>query len=818
MTFREKILFIKNLSRKKKLILAAVCLLIFFIIAMLVGMVSNSLSGGLFGKTESLGLFGYIGRGLSSGLAITIILFLGMLVLAFFIIGKGRLRNAITDTDERGVNFFKNSTLGSARWSNEEDIRRQFEVGTIDEVVETVFGTLPDQGSQVVAYKKNRSGPSGNRNILIYGSPGTGKSFTYVRTEMLQSIRRGDSLVVTDPSGELYRDCAGYFRQQGVDVKLINFMDPKYSDGWNCVTETIDPETERLSGTRLNSFCEIYITNLSMEGLNDNFWQDGAINLFAAYIGLCAWRREVAILEGLRQGIACIYSSLGRAEKYREKEIDSVLSNEHGNIVEGKNLFREAAREAGLSKGEANEMIAAIENAAPPFTMNEVLYYILTLRDSAAMGVKFASIPLEHPAASSYLNFNDPDVSANVKSSTRQGLSMKLKLLYGDTRLKNLVSTDGIVLSEINRKQTAFFIITQDKEDTLRPIASLFFSFLFKNAEDNWDRESSLAAERGLDRPDLREVNIILDEFYSLGVIKNFATLISTTRKRKLNISIIVQGITQIFQNYGDYDAATILTCCDFVVFLGCNDPETAKYISEFLAGLSTVATQSRSESDMTLFHNRFETLQVSETQRNLMTQDEARRWRGKVFLCKVGEQPSELMPFPFTNHPSAKALIQTSLWSHQTISSDREKNPFSSMTVDKVVNQAADEYSFSGPLAKVMNDLEIRVLSANSDDRAEPVRSRKVFTMDELFGESEPVKVMPEDIQEEKPGPEPGPPKVDLSIPIDVEFRETEAGSVLDDDRHTVRGDGDRAGKKKGRTRNPQGKSRGDTGFTFRD
>lgn len=77
----------------------------------------------------------------------------------------------------------------------------------------------------------NPEAPTGkNGNILVIGGSGAGKSASFVIPNALQLL---GSYVFTDPKGELYDRTAGFYKQQGYDVHVINLVDPKCSDGYN---------------------------------------------------------------------------------------------------------------------------------------------------------------------------------------------------------------------------------------------------------------------------------------------------------------------------------------------------------------------------------------------------------------------------------------------------------------------------------------------------------------------------------------------------------------------------------------------------------
>ena len=59
---------------------------------------------------------------------------------------------------------------------------------------------------------------------------GAGKSATYSKPNAYQML---GSYVFTDPKGELYDKTAGYLKKNGYEIKVLNLVDPKYSDVYN---------------------------------------------------------------------------------------------------------------------------------------------------------------------------------------------------------------------------------------------------------------------------------------------------------------------------------------------------------------------------------------------------------------------------------------------------------------------------------------------------------------------------------------------------------------------------------------------------------
>ena len=59
---------------------------------------------------------------------------------------------------------------------------------------------------------------------------GAGKSASYVIPNACQRL---GSYVFTDPKGELYDKTAGYLRENGYKIKVLNLVRPEKSDGYN---------------------------------------------------------------------------------------------------------------------------------------------------------------------------------------------------------------------------------------------------------------------------------------------------------------------------------------------------------------------------------------------------------------------------------------------------------------------------------------------------------------------------------------------------------------------------------------------------------
>ena len=115
----------------------------------------------------------------------------------------------------------------------------------------------------------------GNVNVLVVGGSGSGKSASYSIPNAYQCL---GSYVFTDPKGELYDKTAGYLRQNGYKIKVLNLVHPQYSDGYN-------PLMHVASEIDVDIIANTIVKGQKTEGSNsDPFWDDSAEMLLKALI------------------------------------------------------------------------------------------------------------------------------------------------------------------------------------------------------------------------------------------------------------------------------------------------------------------------------------------------------------------------------------------------------------------------------------------------------------------------------------------------------------------------------------------------------
>ena len=196
------------------------------------------------------------------------------LIAGLFIIFLRKNSNVHGTMDnERNLVYSTKGTYGTAGWMGEDELHKELEVTKdLKRCKGTILGEL--DGKAVCVPVDTMM----NRNVAVYGAAGSMKSRAYVRNMVFQCVRRGESLIITDPKSELYASMAEYLRDNGYVVKVFNLISPENSDSWNCLRE-IEGDNQELMA---QIFCDVVIRNTMLNGKMDPFWDTGAIALLKA--------------------------------------------------------------------------------------------------------------------------------------------------------------------------------------------------------------------------------------------------------------------------------------------------------------------------------------------------------------------------------------------------------------------------------------------------------------------------------------------------------------------------------------------------------
>ena len=130
---------------------------------------------------------------------------------------------------------------------------------------------------------------------------------------------------------------------------------------------------------------------------------------------------------------------------------------------------------------------------------------------------------------------------------------------------------DSFDISVLGKEQTVLFLNISDTDRTFDQLVNILYTQTLQVLCSNADANPSGALEV--------PVRIIMDDFASSARIPDFDKVISVIRSREISVSLILQSLTQLESMYSSAESTTIINNCDHLLYLGCQDTETARFI-----------------------------------------------------------------------------------------------------------------------------------------------------------------------------------------------------------------------------------------------
>lgn len=575
----------------------------------------------------------------SYGLAIALIFAFALTFVAAMVFRKNMDLNGAKEIDDRGMITSNAGTYGTAEWMSEAEAKQVYEVGPVEKVTGTILGQFTQEGEEVIALPFE---PTGNRNLILIGPPGSGKSFGYVRTAVFQSIVRGESVVVTDPKGEIHNDMRKLLEANGYKVKVFNLINLDLSNAWDCVQEIYDPITGNIDDQRVITFCKTVITNTGGGAGGDPFWESSEENLFRVAVSYCAFMRETTLIKIYERRTKELLTQLPFITEEDGDKLIEIVKNPESAMFDRRKVVEYLA-ENFYGKEEGNKKLQSWEDDAPTCNISDI-YNALLHNDLNSWEDNFKNVPLNHPAASAWAVFKG--MGERVQPNIVGGLNTRLQL-FMTYKVRRVISNDDIRLANIGAEKTALFLIISDDNASMQLLSSLLLSFLFKDLKEAFD---AVGGERRI------PVNVVADELANTGVWPNFEKTIATARSRKIAVSLILQSLPQLTQLYGEENAETIIGCCNTMLVLGCNDKYTAEYISD-KSGIVTIRAKSVSDSRASTIGLRGAmqgySLSEGDGKRNLMNPDEVQHLgKEEILIMTNGQNLLKAKRFGFIHHP----------------------------------------------------------------------------------------------------------------------------------------------------------------------
>ena len=523
-----------------------------------------------------------------TGAFVSLWLSLHPLDLLLGVAGAALVRLAVYLKAKNAKKYRRGVEYGSARWGRPEDIAPY-----IDPVPDWNIPLTRTESLTMTSRPKDPK-TARNKNILVIGGSGSGKTRFFVKPSLLQMH---SSYVVTDPKGQLLRETG----------KLLEHGGPKRDENGKPVRD-----------------------------------KRGKV-VYEPY--------RIKVLNTINFSKSMKYNPLAyvRSEKDILKLVNVIIANTKGDGEKSSEDFWVKAERLLYCA-----LIGYIWYEAEPEERNFITLLDLLNACEAREDDETYKSPVD--ILFDDLAKKQPDhfaVKQYVKFKMAAGKTLKSILVSCGARLapfdikelRDIMTEDELELDTMGDRKTALFLIMSDTDTTfnfvIAMLQSQLFNLLCDKADDFYNGRLPV------------HVRCLLDEFANIGQIPNFDKLIATIRSREISASIILQSQSQLKTIYKDA-ADTIVGNCDVTLFLGGKEKSTLKEISELL-GKETIDSLSQSENrGAQTSHG----LSYQKLGKELMTQDEiAVMDGGKCILQLRGVRPFFSDKFDITKHPRYRYL-----------------------------------------------------------------------------------------------------------------------------------------------------------------
>ena len=161
---------------------------------------------------------------------------------------------------------------GYSRWAKDKEIMNA------NDVVKVPFidKSAPSGGTPIIYDDLNAYIDNSNMHTMVIGATGSGKTAGIINPTMKMLMKAKESIVVTDPKGEIYEDNYKILKDLGYQIIVLNFREPQKGSCWNPYDLPYKYQQEG-NFDKANELLNDLSTNIVVDGQGqDPFWQNAA--------------------------------------------------------------------------------------------------------------------------------------------------------------------------------------------------------------------------------------------------------------------------------------------------------------------------------------------------------------------------------------------------------------------------------------------------------------------------------------------------------------------------------------------------------------
>ena len=116
---------------------------------------------------------------------------------------------------------------GYSRWAKDKEIKEELDC------VEIKAKNSKSAGVPIILNENEMWVDNGEYHSLVIGATGSGKTQGVILPTVHSLAKAKESMIITDPKGEIYEKTSNMLRARGYQILLLNFRDPQNGNSWN---------------------------------------------------------------------------------------------------------------------------------------------------------------------------------------------------------------------------------------------------------------------------------------------------------------------------------------------------------------------------------------------------------------------------------------------------------------------------------------------------------------------------------------------------------------------------------------------------------
>lgn len=204
-------------------------------------------------------------------IGMTFFLFIAALIGIFMAV-----KSYIFDRDKGfGFSVGTKKEKGYSRWATDKEFQKGLEVVDIKQ------NKLPAAGIALYSKKGKMWVDNGEDHYLVMGATGSGKTVIVAKPMIKLLAKHDESIILTDPKGELYESSAALLKEAGYNIITLNFREPQKGNAWNPMTLPYKLYKEGNQDKAIELLDDLALNILYEEkSSGDPFWEKTAADYF----------------------------------------------------------------------------------------------------------------------------------------------------------------------------------------------------------------------------------------------------------------------------------------------------------------------------------------------------------------------------------------------------------------------------------------------------------------------------------------------------------------------------------------------------------